>query len=82
MICITGVLKSVFITYLEADEGRRSSLSEVAFAASENLEAVFDGCISIGAVAVKEQDGEWAGVSADRGFAVVKRMTRCEAFLY
>lgn len=47
-----------------------------------NLEAVSDGCISIDAVAMKEQDGEWAGVSANHGFAVRKRMTRCEAFVY
>lgn len=35
-----GMLKSMFITYLRADEGKKSSLSEVAVAASETLEAV------------------------------------------
>lgn len=54
---------------------------KVAFAASENLEAISAGHISTGAVAVKEQSGEQAGVSADHGFAVGKRMTPCEAFL-
>lgn len=82
MICMMGVLKSMFITYLRTDEGRRSCLSEMAFAASENLKAVSDGGISIGAVAMKEQDGEQAGVSADCGFAVGRSMTCCEAFLY
>lgn len=78
---MTGVLRSMFTTYLRGNEGRRSCLSEVAFAASENLEAVSAGHISTGAVAVKEQRGEQTGVSADHGFAVGKRMTPCEAFL-
>lgn len=54
----------------------------MAFAASENLEAVSDGCLLIGALAVKEQDGEQAGVSAYCSFALRKRMTHCGAFLY
>lgn len=35
-----GVLKSIFIACLRADEGKTSHLSEVSFAASENLEGV------------------------------------------
>lgn len=72
-------LLSMFIAYLRADEGRRSHLSEVAFSASENLEAVPDGCVSIGVVAMKEQEGDGM-VSADHGFAVRKKVTHCEAF--
>lgn len=73
-------LKSMFISYLKADEGRRSHLSEVAFAASENLEAVSDGCVSISVVAMKEQEGGWDGVSSDHEFAVRKRVTHCDVF--
>ena len=72
----------MFVIYLRADEGRRSCQSKVAFAAAENLEAVSDGCVWIGAVAVKAQDGEHGGVSADHGFTVGKRMTCWEGFLY
>lgn len=59
---MTGVLRSVFTTYLRGNEGRRSCLSEVAFAASENLAAVSAGHVWTGAVAVKEQGGEQPGV--------------------
>lgn len=74
------VLKSMFITYLRADEGRRSHLSEVAFAASENLEAVSDGCVSISVVVMKEQEGGRDGVSSGHEFAVRKKVTHCDVF--
>lgn len=78
MICLMEALKSMFITYLRADEGRRSHLSEVC-GFWENLEAVSGGCVSISVVAMKEQEGGWVGVSADHGFAN-KKVTHGEVF--
>lgn len=83
MICTMGMLKSLFITYLRADEGKRRRLLEVGLLLLRTWKQFLTAaCVWVSSVAVKRQDGEGAEVcKPDHDFTGGRR-TRCKAFLY